>query len=306
MPPKSIIKERISLDEIFLGVTLLASLVLLFIFFNLFYQLLYHSLSTLLKFGLKFFVETRWDPSKNIYSALPFIFGTFYTATLALIISFFLSLGTAIFLTELAPPNLRELFAAIVDLIAAIPSVVIGLWGIFYLAPFVRESIHPILSRLSFIPLFQGETTGLSYLTAILVLTFMISPIMTSFFKSALESVPDDLKDALYALGATRYEVIKNVSIPYTKTALLAGVILAYGRALGETMAVTMVIGNQPIITLSLFSPGYTLSSVIANEFLEATNRLYVSSLITLGLTLFIISFIVNLIGMLVIRRWSE
>jgi len=287
-------------DRVFRYLTFAFSLVIIILFFIVVIQIVYDSIPALSKFGLDFFTKNVWDPIKGEFSALPFIFGTFFTATIALIVSYVLSISIAFALTELIPRWLSEYLSSLVDLIAAIPSVVIGLWGIFYLLPIIRDIIHPALKPLSFIPLFHGDTLGASYMAATLVLIFMITPIEVSIFKEAFLSIPRDLKEALYALGATRSEVVRKVVIPNTKSALMAGIILAYGRALGETLAVTMVIGNKPNITWSLFDPGYTLASVIANEFLEATNSLYISSLIALGLILLVISFIVNLIGYLI------
>jgi len=265
-------------------------------------ELFIRALPALRTFGVDFFTRDVWDPVRREFSALPFIYGTFFTATLSLVISYLLSVMIAYALTELIPKWLSEYISSLVDLIAAIPSVVIGLWGIFYLIPVIRNIIQPILRPLSFIPLFSGTTFGFSYLAADLVLIFMITPIQVSIFKEAFLSVPQDLKEAMYALGATKYEVARHVIIPVSRRAMIAGVILAYGRALGETLAVTMVIGNKPNITLSLLAPGYTLASVIANEFLEATDPLYTSSLIALGLILMIISLIVNIVGYFISR----
>jgi len=294
------------MERIFKYITLFSGISVMILVLVIFYELISNALIALDVFGINFFVGLNWNPVERTFGALPFIYGTLLTATLSIMIAFPLSIGIAIFLTEIAPHSLREFLAAIIELIAAIPSVIIGLWGIFVLAPFIRDYLQRILKNLSFIPFFTGRTFGLCYLTAILILTLMITPIMTSIFREAFRNVPTDLKEALYTLGATRYEVIRYVSIPYTKTTLAAGLILAYGRALGETLAVTMVIGNKPAITLSLLSPGYTLAAVIANEFLEATDKLYVSSLIGLGLILFLISFIVNLIGTIILRRMSR
>ena len=272
----------------------------------LFYELIVNSSKIFEEYGLNFIVGRVWNPNKGIFGALPFIFGTFYTSTLAIIVALPLSIGIAVVITEILPSKVAEIVSSIVELIAAIPSVIIGLWGIFYLAPFVRDVVSHALSPLSFLPFFQGRSLGYSYLTATLVLIFMITPIATSVYIEAFRFVSRDLREAMYALGATRYEVIKNVLIPTTKTSLVAGMILAYGRAIGETLAVTMVIGNKPNITLSLFAPGYTLASVIANEFLEATNTLYSSALIALGLILLTISLIVNYVGGEVLRRLQK
>lgn len=297
---------RLNSDKIFEGITLIFGVGILILVLLIFYELIFNSTLIFMSLGLKFLITTYWEPTKGIYGALPFIYGTLFTASLALLVAYPVSIGLAVFLTELSPRRLSQVFSSLIDLIAAIPSVIIGLWGMFILAPFIRRYVQPFLKPLSLIPLFQGETQGLCYLNAILVLIFMITPIMTSIFTEAFRNVPKDLKEALYALGGTRYEVIKHVSIPQTRTALLAGTVLAYGRALGETLAVTMVIGNRANITISLLNPGYTLASVIANEFLEATDALYVSALIALGLILFIISLIVNLIGVLLLREVSK
>ncbi len=297
---------RLNSDKVFETITLIFGVWILFLVLLIFYELLINSIAVFWRIGVKFFTTMYWEPIKGIYGALPFIYGTLFTASLALLVAYPISIGLAVFLTELAPRQISQVLSSLIELIAAIPSVIIGLWGIFILAPFIRIYLQPALKSLSFIPLFQGETQGLCYLNAILVLIFMITPIMTSIFTEAFKNVPTDLKEALYALGGTRYEVIKHVSIPHTRTALLAGTVLAYGRALGETLAVTMVIGNKPNITISLLNPGYTLAAVIANEFLEATDSLYISALIALGLILFVISLIVNLIGVLLLRRLSK
>ncbi len=297
---------RLNSDKIFEYICVSFGLGLLILVLLIFYELIANSFLVFAKFGINFLTTAYWEPVKGIYGASPFIYGTFFTATIALAIAYPVSIGIAVFLSELSPRKASQFFSSLIDLIAAIPSVIIGLWGLFILAPIIRDDVQPILKHLSFIPFFQGETQGLSYLNAILVLIFMIIPIMTSIFTEALRNVPRDLKEAMYALGATRYEVIRHVSIPTTRTALLAGIVLAYGRALGETLAVTMVIGNKPNITISLLNPGYTLAAVIANEFLEATDALYVSALIALGLILFSISLTVNLIGAILLKRLSR
>jgi len=264
--------------------------------------LLYHSAPVFEKFGLNFITGGTWNPMKDIYGALPFIWGTFITSAIAIVLAVVLSYGAAYFIVEIAPLKLREFLSSIVELIVAIPSVIIGLWGMFYVVPFVRDTLKSILSPLSSIPLFGGTTSGYSYMAAIIVLTFMITPISTSFIKNAMESVPIELKEAAYALGATKYEVFRIVSRPLARRSALAGVVLAYGRAIGETMAVVMVIGNSPTISISLFNPGYTLAAVIANEFLEATTTLHVSALIALGTILLAWSLIVNILAAFVLR----
>ena len=294
---------KVAMDRVFRWITLVFSAIVVGLATLLFIELLFYSKTAFEHFGLKFLFGAVWDPVKRVFGAFPFIYGTFLTSTIAIAVAFPLSLGIAVALSEILPKNISDFLTSVVELIAAIPSVVIGLWGIFYLVPLIKTVIYRALRPLSFIPLFSGRTLGFSYLAAILVLIFMITPIMTSIYKAAFDNVPRELKEALYALGATRYEVIRNVSIPATRSALLAGGILAYGRAIGETLAVTMVIGNKPNITLSLLAPGYTIASVIANEFLEATNAVYISSLIALGFILFVISFAINFLGTLILRR---
>jgi phosphate transport system permease protein len=294
-------------DKIFKNVAFLFALSVLIMFSLLFYKLVADSSLVWQKLGIGFIFGKEWDPLNEEFGALPFIYGTLVTSTLALIISVILSLGIAIFLTEIAPKSIREPVSSIVELIAAIPSVIIGLWGIFVLAPFVRDYLQPVLSHLSFIPFFSGKTlTGLCMLTAVLILTFMITPIIVTIAKDSLLMVPEDLKEAMYSLGARRYEVIKHVCIPYAKNGIFGGVVLGYGRAIGETMAVTMVIGNSYLISLSLLNPGYTMAAVIANEFTEATEDLYLSSLIAIGLLLLLLSIVVNLVGRMIIWKWQS
>ena len=285
------------------GVSLIFSLLLISLTILFIGEMVLYSLPVFEKFGLGFLIGADWNPRKDIFGALPFIWGTFITSTIAIIFAIIISYGAAYFIVEIASPRIREFLSSIVELVVAIPSVIIGLWGIYYVVPLVRGFIKPIFAPLSFIPLFRGETSGYSYMTAIIVLTLMVTPISTSFLKNALESVPMELKEAAYALGATKYEVFKIVSRPLTRRAMLAGVVLAYGRAIGETMAVVMVIGNMPNISISLFNPGYTLASVIANEFLEATSTLHISALIALGVILFVWSFIVNVVAIIILKK---
>lgn len=294
-------------DRIFWLLAFFSSIGVIIMFFLLFYELLANSLPIWLSQGVSFITGMVWNPLKGLFGALPFIYGTLITATLALILSTFLGIGIAIFLSEIAPSTLRDWISSIIELIAAIPSVIIGLWGIFVLAPFVRDNLQPLLHHLSFIPLFSGRTlSGLSMLTAILILTFMVTPIVAAIAREALLMVPEDLKEALYSLGATRYEVVRHVCIPYARQGILGGVVLGYGRALGETMAVTMVIGNTPSISASLLNPGYTMAAVIANEFTEATGDIYLSALIGIALLLLLISLAVNLVGRMIVWKWQQ
>lgn len=301
---ESPLKRLVKLDPIE-GVSLFFSVLLVVLTLLFIGKMIIYSLPVFEKFGAGFLVGTDWIPRKDVFGALPFIWGTFITSSIAILLAVIISYGAAYFIVEIAPPKVREFLSSVVELIVAIPSVIIGLWGIFYVVPAVRGLLKPMLSPLSFIPIFSGETSGYSYLSAIIVLTLMITPISTSFIKNALENVPIELKEAAYALGATRYEVFRVVSKPLIRRAALAGIILAYGRAVGETMAVVMVIGNIPNISISLFNPGYTLAAVIANEFLEATSVLHISALIALGVILFAWSLIVNILAILVLRRVS-
>jgi phosphate transport system permease protein len=291
--------------KIFDIITLFFSLSYLAIFLLFLFELAINSQLTWKMYGFQFIIGTRWDPNKNIFGALPFIYGTIVTSALSLVLSFPIGIGTAIFLSEVIDQRISELLTAVIELIAGIPSVVIGLWGIFYLVPFVKNFLEPMLSCLSFIPLFSSQgVSGLSVMSAILVLSFMITPFIAVTTKSALDSVPEDLKEAMYSLGAHKYEVITYVSLPYIKKAIVSGTMLAFGRAFGETMAVTMVIGNMPTIALSLFSPGYTIPAVIANELTEAIAQLHISSLIFLALILEIMSITTIFVERLIIRKW--
>ncbi|MGB9759415.1 MAG: phosphate ABC transporter permease subunit PstC [Thermoproteota archaeon] len=292
-------------NKIFDAITLFFSILYLTIFFIFLFELITNSQLTWKTYGFQFIVGTRWDPNKNVFGALPFIYGTIITSVFSLAIALPIGIGTAIFLSEVIDPRVSEPLTALIELIAGIPSVVIGLWGIFYLVPFVKNFLEPALSCISFIPLFSSPgVSGLSMMSAILVLAFMITPFIAITTKSALDSVPEDFKEAMYSLGAHKYEVISYVSLPYIKKAIVSGAILAFGRAFGETMAVTMVIGNMPAVALSLFSPGYTIPAVIANELAEAIAQLHVSSLIFLALILEVMSILTNVFERWIIRKW--
>lgn len=246
-------------------------------------------------FGTSFLTSSTWDPVNGIFGALPYIFGTLVSAFLALVIAIPFSLGIAIYLSELAPSKLKNPLSFIIELLAAIPSVIIGLWGIFILAPFIRDYLAPQLSTyLGFLPLFQGPMYGLSMLTGGVILAIMIIPITSSISREAILTVPVQQREGAFALGATGWETIRMAVLPYARSGIFGAVILGFGRAIGETMAVTMVIGNSPRISASLFAPSYTMASVIANEFVEATSKLYISSLIEIGLLLLLVSLLVN------------
>jgi len=245
------------------------------------------------KFGFSFWRTKTWDPVSGDFGALPFIWGTLYSSFLALLISTPIALGIAIFLSELSPGFLRTPLAFLTELLAAIPSIVYGLWGVFVLVPLVRklELLAPPWARR--FPLFTGPPLGVGMLSAALVLAVMVIPFTSSVAREVLKAVPPTQREAAYALGATRWEAIQ-VAMRYGRTGILGAIILGLGRAIGETMAVTMVIGNSPTITSSLFAPQYTMAAVIANEFTEAASDLYTSALIEIGLVLFAITLLIN------------
>ena len=247
------------------------------------------------KFGLNFFFTKVWDPIAEEFGALPFIYGTLVTAGVALLIAVPLGIGAAIFLAELAPQKLSDPLQFFIDLLAAVPSVIYGLLGVFIVIPLMRQWIQPALkSTLGFLPLFQGPAYGVGFFTAGIILAIMVIPYIISVSREVLLSVPRDQREAALALGSTRWESTWKVVVPFAKTGIMGSIFLALARALGETVAVTMVIGNTPTISSSLFSPGYSIAAVIANEFTEATGDLYLQALIELGLVLFLLTFVLN------------
>jgi phosphate transport system permease protein len=254
------------------------------------------------KFGLNFWQTEIWDPVAGEFGALPFIWGTLYSSILALIISTPIAIGIAVFISELCPQTLRQPLVFLTELLAAIPSIVYGLWGIFVLVPAVRAVEASMPESLRQLPFFSGPPLGLGMLAAALVLAIMMLPFTSSVAREVLKSVPSAQREAAYALGATRFEAIR-AALFYARTGIVGAVMLGFGRALGETMAVTMVIGNNPRISLSLFAPQYTMAAVIANEFTEAADQLYLSALVEIGLVLYIITLIVNSLSRLLI--WS-
>lgn len=259
------------------------------------------------KFGLAFFRTSLWDPVFEHFGALPFIYGTLTTAAVALIIAVPLGIGAAIFLAELAPARLSDTLEFFIDLLAAVPSVIYGLLGVFIVVPLMRQYIQPALKHtLGFLPLFTGPAYGVGFLTAGIVLAIMVIPFIISVSREVLLSVPRDQREAALGLGSTRWESTWKVVVPFARTGILGSIFLALARALGETMAVTMVIGNTPAISASLFSPGYSIAAVIANEFTEATGDLYLQSLIELGLVLFLLTFILNGLARLLIVITSQ
>jgi phosphate transport system permease protein len=269
-------------------------------------ELYWGSRLSLAKFGAGFLWSSEWDPVQDRYGALPFIFGTLVSSLLALLIAVPLGVATALFLTEIAPRRLHQPIIMAIEMLAAVPSVIFGLWGIFVLIPWLRDHLFVWLKHyLGFLPLFQGPIYGVSMLAAGIIVAIMILPIITSISREILRSVPNLQREAAYALGATRWEVLKIAVLSYARRGLFGAAVLGLGRALGETMAVTMVIGNRPQISASLFAPGYTLASVIANEFTEATTDLYLSSLFELGLVLLGVAILVNACAQIMMKSMT-
>ena len=282
-------------DEVAHVITLIFAATILLITSLLVYELWVNSHLSRAKFGLQFFWTSTWDPVFEHFGAAPFIYGTVVTAILSLLIALPLGLAVAIFLAELAPRSLSDTTAFLIDLLAAVPSVIYGLLGMFVVVPLMRTAIGPFIkSTLGFLPIFKGPNYGVGFLTASIVLAIMIVPYIISVSREVLLTVPRDQREAALGLGATRWESTWKVVVPWARPGIMGSVFLALARALGETMAVTMVIGNDPKIVASLFSPGYTIASAIANEFTEATSDMHRSALMELGLVLFLITFILN------------
>jgi phosphate transport system permease protein len=268
-------------------------------------ELYRESVLSIHEFGFKFWITDVWDPVSGQFGARPFIWGTLYSSLLAILIAGPISLGIATYLSELCPPMLRQPLIFLTELLAAIPSIVYGLWGIFVLVPIVRQLEAAMPDSLRRLPLFAGPPIGLGMLSAALILSVMITPFISSLAREVLKAVPRTQREAAYALGATRWEAIR-VALAYGRTGIVGAIMLGLGRALGETMAVTMVIGNTPKVSWSLFAPQYTMSAVIANEFTEATDELYLHALIEIGLVLFTITLVVNALSRLLIWNMNR
>jgi phosphate transport system permease protein len=298
-PPQSRPRNLINFwrdgDQIAHLVTFLFAASIFFVTVFLVYELWIHSAPSRAKFGFSFLTGRIWDPVAEQFGALSFIYGTVLTSVIALVIAVPLGVGAAIFLSELAPPQLSNTCTFLVELLAAVPSVIFGLLAIFTLVPLMREYIEPFLKHtLGFLPLFQGPAYGVGYLTAGLILAIMTFPFIISISREALLAVPREQREAALALGATQWESTWQVVVPFARLGIIGSVFLALARALGETMAVTMVIGNDTGIHTSLLSPGYTIAAIIANEFTEATGDIYLSSLVELGLVLFALTMVLN------------
>ena len=304
LPPMLRAGGRISGDRVFrvavtvaaCGVLLLVGLIAL--------KMVDASMPAIQRFGPGFLWGRTWNPVTGEFGALPFIFGTVVSSMLALMIGGPISLGAAIYLSELAPGWLRDPASFLVELLAAIPSVVYGLWGIFVLSPWLRSVVEPALGgTLGFLPLFQGPSYGIGMLAGGIIVAIMIIPTVTAVSRDVMRAVPDSQREAILALGATHWEAIWLAVVPYARSGIIGAVILGLGRALGETMAVTMVIGNRPDISASLFAPGYTMASVIANEFTEATSALYLSALVEIGMVLLGVTLLLNALARLLVWR---
>jgi phosphate transport system permease protein len=278
------------------------ALVLVVIVAAIGFELLRQSSLSIQKFGFAFWRTEVWDPVAGQFGALPFIWGTLYSSVLALIIATPIALGIAVFITDLCPSWLRQPLVFLTELLAAIPSIVYGLWGIFVLVPAIRAIEVGLPDSLREIPIFSGPPLGVGMLSAALILAVMVIPFTSSVSREVLKSVPPAQREGAYALGATRFEAIRT-SLFYARTGIVGAIMLGFGRALGETMAVTMVIGNNPKISASLFAPQYTMAAVIANEFTEAADPLYLAALVEIGLVLFVMTLIVNSLSRLLI--WS-
>jgi len=288
-------------DRLFKLTTLVFALSIAGLVVLIIVQMARDSTLTFEKFGLSFIWREVWDPVRGEFGALPFIYGTAVSSVLGLLIAVPVSVGVAIFLVEHAPRALSTPISFLVQLLAAIPSVVYGLWGIFVLAPLLRDSVYPrIQSAFGFLPLFQGNPNGLGLLTAGIILSIMIVPIVTAVTTDVMRAVPRAQPEASLALGATKWEATRIV-LQNARSGITGAVILGLGRAVGETMAVTMVIGNRPEISASLFDPSFTIASAIANEFTEATSEIYRHALVELGLILFIITFVINAMARLLV-----
>lgn len=291
-------------DHLFRLLIRVSALSLLVIVLGMLAVMVREAFPSIRAFGWRFLFTSTWDPVAQHFGALPLIYGTIVSSVLALLIAVPLGIGAAVYLAEVTPAWVRPPISFLIELLAAVPSVVYGLWGIFVLAPWLRTQVQPALgATLGFLPLFQGPPYGVGMLAAGLILAIMVVPFIVAVSQEVLLAVPNTQREAALALGATRWETTRLAVLRYARSGLIGAVLLGLGRALGETMAVTMVIGNRPEISASLFAPGYTMASLIANEFTEATSSLYVSALVEVGLLLFVVTVIVNALARLLV--WS-
>src|SRR5579859_2077433 len=301
---RATVREAVFADQVFRSFVILCAIAVLAIVGLIFFELLSQSRLSISKFGLSFLKKQIWDPVAEDFGALPFIYGTIVSSLVGLAIAVPLSVGTALFLTEICPRRIRSVLSILVELLAAIPSVIYGLWGIFVLAPFLRLHLQPFLGKyFAWSGLFSGPKYGWGMLAAGCIIAIMILPIIASITREVITAVPRVQREAALALGATKWEMLRMAVLRNARPGIFGATILGLGRALGETMAVTMVIGNRPEIAKSLFAPGYTLASAIANEFTEAVGNVYFSALMEMALVLFVITLIVNALAVLLV--WS-
>jgi phosphate transport system permease protein len=283
-------------DRIFKMVTLGFAFSIILILLLITTGMAIESIPALKMFGWKFITGSNWDAVQGRFGALPYIWGSIVSSLLAILVATPLSVGTALFITEIAPAKLGGAIASLVELLAAIPSVIYGLWGILVMAPWLQSTVEPFLvDHFGFLPFFRGAPYGVGMLAAVIIIMIMIIPIITSITKEVLLAVPNSQKEAAIALGATKWETIRMAVLPYGRSGILGAVVLGLGRAIGETMAVTMVIGNAPNISLSLLDPAYTMPSVIANEFAEASSELHSAALMEIGLILLVLTLLINI-----------
>ena len=292
--PFSRLKGLLSGDALFKGMTAFFAFLILFLAFLTAYELWRAASPSFKAIGWRFLTTSDWNPVSGMFGAVPFVYGTLVSSLIALLIATPLGFGIALFLTELAPLKMREPVAFLMEILAAIPSVVYGLWGIFLLAPFMREHVDPLLMKWIGAPFFAPPSVGLSMLTAGVILSIMVLPTLTAISREVFEAVPNTHRESALALGATKWETIQLAVFKPSKAGLLGAVMLAMGRALGETMAVTMVIGNRPEVSMNLLAPSHTMASVIANEFTEATSDIHLSALAEIGLLLMAITLVLN------------
>ncbi len=307
---KALNSQQVS-DRIFRNITFLSALAVLLILGGVIFSLLHGSLPVFQAMGFDFLTSQRWNPVTEKFGALPAIYGTLITALIAIVIAVPVGLGIAVFLTELCPPSLRRPIGVTIELLAGIPSIIYGMWGFFVLAPFMQSYIQPaIIALFGYIPvlntLFEGPPLGIGLFTSGLILAIMILPFITAISRDVFETVPPVLKEAAYGIGCTTWEMVRKVMLPYTRIGIVGGVMLGLGRALGETMAVTFVVGNVHKIPSSLLAPGTTISAAIANEFAEAEGVLHTSALMALGQLLFVITFIVLALSRLMLMRLEK
>lgn len=313
--PETLVPERRAAgafgDRIFHGVTALSALLVLALIAGIAVSLVIGAWPALSRFGFGFLTSSEWNPVTDDYGALVAVFGTLVSSALAMVIAVPVSFGIALFVTELAPVWMRRPISTAIELLAAIPSIIYGMWGLFVFAPFLADDVQPWLNGafgdLAILGyLFSGPPIGIGVFTAGLVLAIMVIPFITAVMRDTFEVVPSVLKESSYALGATTWEVVRSVILPYTRTGVVGGIMLGLGRALGETMAVTFVIGNAHNIPNGLFYPGNSISATLANEFTEASGEIYTSALIALGLVLFVITLIVLVLARLLLLRLSS